>query len=195
MNKKALIGTNIAMLMPGIIGAHHNDLIKRYHNHSKQSLNRVIKTYAKTYTGEYFAVEVTLRLSQFTQNGLNIVASIEKTSECEPLIIIDTEGNIVECSQDLAQALDLSAKRSYLKIDTLCKDFKEINEAFNLLYTPKQSSSSATLENEAGQDNLCLKIIFNLIIIIKSSRKLTALLLLVLQEAYSSVPWKTMQLQ
>jgi len=158
MNKKGLIGTNVAMLMPGIIGAHHNDLIKKYHKHSKQSLNKVIKTYAKTYSGEYFAVEITLRLSQFTQNGLNVVASIEKTSEYEPMIIIDAEGNVVECSQDLARVLDLSAKRSYLKIETLCKEFKEVNEAFNLLYTPKTSSSSTTLEKEdVGQDELLLE--------------------------------------
>jgi len=147
MNKKGLLGTNVAMLMPGMIGAQHNDLIKKYHKHSKHSLNRVIKTYAKTFNGEYFAAEITLKLSPFNQDGLNVVASIEKTSEYEPVVIIDFEGNILECSKELADILNLSAKKSQLNIDTLCQEFKQINQAFNLIYSPLQDH-----EEEISQD-------------------------------------------
>ncbi|RYE32850.1 MAG: hypothetical protein EOP48_30930, partial [Sphingobacteriales bacterium] len=156
INKKGLLGTNVALLMPSLIGAHHNDLIRKYHKRSKQSLNKVIKTYAKTMNGEYFSAEITLRLSSFTQNGLNVVASIEKTSEYEPVIIIDTEGNIVECSADIAQALNLSAKKASLKIETLCKEFKEVNQAFNVMYCPNNNDSDSQTKDEASQDDILL---------------------------------------
>ena len=157
MNRQALIGTNCGIIMPSIIAAKHNDFLKSFYNHSKQSIDRVIKTYAKTLTDEYFSVEISLQLSPFTMRGLNIVACIKKKSDYEPVIIVDHDGNIVEYSKNLAVALNLFMKKSYLKIDTLCPELKLVNQAYNLIYTPPQETEGKNSSSEEIQEDIFLQ--------------------------------------
>ena len=156
INKMGLIGANVAMLMPAMIAAEHNNLIKRYHKHSKQKLSRVIKSYAKTMTGEFFSVDMTTQFSPYTKNGLNVIVCIEKTSECEPIMIVDPDGNIIECSKDLKHVLGLITKKSSLKVESLCKEFKEVNHAFNVIYTPMKVEERPDKEASQIQDDFIL---------------------------------------
>ena len=148
VHKRSLIGSNVAMLMPGMIASEHNDLIKRYHKQSKQKLNRVIKSYAKTLTDEFFSVDMVVQLSPYTKNGLNVIACLEKTSGYEPIMIVDSDGNIIECSKDLTQVLGITTKKSSLKVESLCKELREVNHAFNMIYTPTASEIFAEKEKE-----------------------------------------------
>lgn len=157
MNRQALIGTNCGIIMPSIIAAGHNGYIKSFYNHSKQSINRVIKTYAKTLTDEYFSAEISLQLSPFTMKGLNIVACIKKTSEYEPIIIVDHDGNIVEYSKNLALPLNLFMKKSFLKIDTLCPELKLVNKAYNIIHTPQETTEEKDSSPEEMQEDIFLQ--------------------------------------
>jgi len=136
-NKESLIGANIGIVMPNIIAMRHNDLIKGYHQHFKENIDHCITTYAKTLQDDYFRVKVTLHVSPLTHKGLNLVSYIRKLSEYQSLMIIDSQGNIIEYSKNLSLPLNLFNKRSVTKIETLCPQFRTINQAFDILFKPQ----------------------------------------------------------
>ena len=132
--KQSLIGSNIGMVLPSIVAAKHNDLIRGYQKFFTENINHSLTSYAKTLQDEYFRAQVTLHVSPLTHKGLNLVSYIKKISDYQSLMIIDPKGNIVECSKDLSISLNLFTKRDYMKIETLCPSFKMINQAFARLF-------------------------------------------------------------
>ena len=123
--KEMLIGSNIAILMPQFIAKKHNAIIQRYSQDLKYDLNKKHRSYGKTLLGEYFQVELTLRLYPFINKGLNVMAYVRKTSKYKPLMVVDQGGYIVELAQNLKSALNLSDKNLVnLHIQELCPEFK-----------------------------------------------------------------------
>jgi len=143
-SKQGLIGTNIAVVLPNFVAVKHNDLIRNYQKEFKGNIDHFISSYAKTLQDEYFKVEVTLHVSPLTHKGLNLVSYIRKLSEPQSLMIVNPRGNIVEYSQDLSLPLNLFMKKSHLKIESLCPDFKKINQAFAVLYKNSTNDDAQT---------------------------------------------------
>lgn len=158
--KQALIGSNVGVVLPNIVSAKHNDLIRGGHHKllNEKNIQHSIVSYAKTLHDEYFRVQVTLHVSPLTHKGLNLVAYIRKMADYEPLMIIDMKGNIVEYSKDLGFTFNLFTKRGFLKIENLCPSFKKINHAFATIHNDDSEGNSGTvkqkiLENENFVEN------------------------------------------
>jgi len=135
-SEHGLIGSNIAVVLPNIVAVKHNDLIKGYQKYFTGNINHNINSYAKTLQDEYFKAEVTLHVSPLIHKGVNLVGFIKKVSDYQSLMIVDPQGNVMECSKDLGISLNLNNIRriATTKIEQLCPDFKRINQAFSIIY-------------------------------------------------------------
>lgn len=146
--KQALLGTNIAVVIPNFVAKKHNEYVQSYPQYFTGNIDHYISSYAKTLQDEYFKATVTLHISPLTHKGLNLVSYIRRLSENQSLMIVDPKGNIVEFSKDLSLPLNLYAKKGFLKIEALCPDFKKINQAFALLYKSDNSENNNDPEYE-----------------------------------------------
>ena len=147
--KQGLIGTNLGVILPNFVAMKHNDYIRGYQKYFTGNIDHHINSYAKTLQDEYFKVEVTLHVSPLTHKGLNLVSYIRKLSEYQSLMIVDPRGNIVEHSKDLSLPLNLFMKKSHVKIESLCPDFKKVNQAFAALYqNPNNNDDALTAKRD-----------------------------------------------
>lgn len=142
--KQGLIGTNLNGILPIAVAARHDGFIKDYlSRNSRDELNTQIVNYARTLDGEYFKVKVSLLISPFTQNGLNVVTHIKRLSDNEPIMIIDQEGKIIEYSESLGSFLNINVKREVTKIEALYPELERANHAFNVFYKPEKEEEEA----------------------------------------------------
>ncbi len=141
--KHGLIGTNLNGILPVAVAARHNGFIRNYlYRNSRDELNTQIVNYARTSDGEYFKVKVSLLISPFTQNGLNIVAHVKRLSDNEPIMIIDQEGKIIEYSESLGSFLNINVKREITRIEALYPELERVNHAFNIFYKPEKEQET-----------------------------------------------------
>jgi len=136
VEKSNFIDTNINMVLPKVVAKRHDKFIMKFQKHFKHDLDRHFVSYAKTINGDYFPVEITLRLYPSMHKGLNLMAYIRRMAMGVPTLIVDYQGKIVEFSKEIMTDLNLSEKQDagVLELSKLCPEFAEANSAFNRVY-------------------------------------------------------------
>ena len=135
INKDGLIGQNVDTILPRIIARKHDDFIKNYYSNNKQDLNRCFESYGKTRDGDLIPLEVKLKVYPYVDKGLNLLAHVRKLRNTELLLILDQDGNIADCSEDLFDLFNLTKRDlDSTKGSELCSKLKEIEQAFQVIY-------------------------------------------------------------
>lgn len=133
--KETLVGQKIDVVLPRFIAKSHDSFIKRYTNHCNPNLNKFSMTYARTFEGQLFPVQIRLKIYPYINNGLNIIAQIKKVGQCESILVIDPKGIVVDSSEEVLGMLNLTQRDlDVAKINDICPGFKEIDSALQFLF-------------------------------------------------------------
>jgi len=133
--KEMLIGQRIEALLPRYVAKKHEGLIKMYSQNSRHDLNQQWQTYARTVDGSLFQAEVRLKIYPYINRGLNLISQIKKVQNPEIILIVDDQGAIVDCSEELFPIFNLTKRDlDVFKIFDLCPGFKVIDHAMHFLF-------------------------------------------------------------
>ena len=143
IKKDKLIGESVNNVLPRFIAKKHDSIIRRYNDQSTHGLNRNIEAYGKSRKGHYFPVKIMLRIYPYINKGLNVLAHVKRLRKGDQILILDSKGVIVDCSEGLFDIFNLS-HRDLDKIDAfaLCPELEEIDEAFNMVYNSEKDTQN-----------------------------------------------------
>jgi len=141
IEKDMLIGQKIDLLLPKFLRKPHENLIKNFSMSNKHDLNKVVDSYARNSDGVIFPVQVKLKIYPYLNKGLNIVTKIKRLKDRELIMVIDQDGFIAECSDEVCQVLKLS-QNDYKNtaIEHICPEFIEFNNAVQFLSLDKKEA-------------------------------------------------------
>ena len=136
--KANLLGQNLANLLPKMVSKNVMSLLESYMKAPSKKLDHNLKSFIKTHNNEFFEVEIQLKLFPKLDKEVKLMAVFKKTSISRPIMIVNTDGTIVDCSGSLYDTFHLrsfvKSKTMNLKFQEISPDFNQINNAFNTLY-------------------------------------------------------------
>jgi len=135
ITRDMLVGQRIDALLPRFVAKKHEGMIKKYSQNSRHDLNRQWNTYARTVDGSLFQAEVRLKIYPYINRGLNLIAQVRRIQNPEIIMVVDGQGLIVDCSEELLPILNLTKRDlDTTKINDVCPGFKVIDHAMHFLF-------------------------------------------------------------
>jgi len=134
IDKSRIVGQQLTSILPDFVANYLIKTIKGYAKTPTRKLDSTLVTYGKMPNGNFFEVEVNLRLFPRIEKEVKLMVSFKKLSQPKPILIVNTEGVILEASEPLVKALDINFKPTTtapMKFQEICPEFSRINTAFN----------------------------------------------------------------
>ena len=135
ITKDMLVGQRTDALLPRFVAKKHEGMIKKYSQNSRHDLNQQWNTYARTIDGSIFQADVRLKVYPYINRGLNLISQVRRIQNPEIIMVVDSQGAIVDCSEELFPVLNLSKRDlDTAKIQEICPGFRVIDHAMHFLF-------------------------------------------------------------
>jgi len=133
--KDMLVGQKIEAILPRFVAKKHEAMIKKYSQNSRHDLNQQWNTYARTIDGSIFQADVRLKIYPYINRGLNLISQVRRVQNPEIIMVVDSQGMIIDCSEELFSVLNLSKRDlDVANILEVCPGFKVIDHAMHFLF-------------------------------------------------------------
>ena len=149
--REKIIGKNLLNLLPEMASQVVLSLFEAYLQDPSGKLNSGLKTYMKTQEGEFFEVEIEVKLYPQLDKDVKLIVFFKKLSLSQSIIITATNGAIVDFSRSLEESLLLKdpavMKSHQVKFQDICPEFNQINLAFNIIYNVNRKNEGDSPPN------------------------------------------------
>jgi len=134
---KEMNGKPISTLMPPFYRQRHDRFLNAHYNTGKTKiLNKTSVLPVKGANGFLVPTWIHVKVSPLVENGISYVALLKPMKPNQRMILIRKDGKIDDMSLEFAQDMNLTRDkehRAQLNITTLCPEFKQVNDAFNII--------------------------------------------------------------
>ena len=148
----------IAFLMPPFYRQRHDSYLLEHFNTGKtKTLNTTEIVPVKRSNGYIHPTWLHTKVSPVMKNGIFYVGLLRPCKSRQRMVLVRKDGKIDDMSLGFARDMNLSGKESQIECDifTLCPEFRQINEAFNIIadQTIEKIDPSSSLPAQSTDKN------------------------------------------
>jgi len=130
---KEMKGKPVTSLMPQFYRQRHDRFLNVHYNTGKtRILNKTTVIPVKGANGYIVPTWMHVKASPMVENGIFYVALLKPCSSNQRMVLVKKDGRIDDMSLDFAQEMNIIDKED-LDIFELCPEFKQVNDAFNMI--------------------------------------------------------------
>jgi len=143
VDKQKLLGQQLTFILPDFAANYLIKIIKNYAKVPSRKLEHTINTYGKQKDGNFFEVEVQLKLFPQIEREVKLMLMFRKIAQPKSIIIVNTEGIILDASDSLKQVFNISlqSKSVPTRFQDFAPDFDLINSAFNQEFSNEEGTA------------------------------------------------------
>jgi len=139
-------GRSIGSLMPSFFRQRHDGFLLNHFNTGKtRILNKTLVIPVKQANGYIHPSWIHAKVSPFMENGIFYVGILKPCKPSQRMVLVKKDGKIDDMSFEFAKDMNLTRDHE-LNIFTFCPEFKQINEAFNLIAIDSIETSPINIE-------------------------------------------------
>jgi len=160
LRKTEIIGKRIEKLFPTMIAKQYQSYIQQYSKAPPHKLDLKEETYGKTTKDDIFQLEAQFKLYPYTNKEVIIFLLLKKVSNPLPVLIVNHDGIITDCSCSLRISLQNESVNvgTFKSVQNFILSFEIANIAINQVYnkeilSPKRESTLLTQDNFTKFDN------------------------------------------
>ena len=145
----------VAFLMPPFYRQRHDSYLLEHFNTGKtKTLNTTEIVPVKRSNGYIHPTWLHTKVSPVMKNGIFYVGLLRPCKSRQRMVLVRKDGKIDDMSLGFARDMNLSGKESQIECDifTLCPEFRQINEAFNVIAERQRTEKTMSYSKDEPND-------------------------------------------